>query len=699
MANVVSDFLGKYRVIDEIGRGRFSIIYRAEHPFLKKTVVVKLMRTDIFKGSEITQQLLDGIRKTSSIIHENISTIHDIGIDENQVYIVTDFFPGGNLYLWKNQQKHLGFLQISRLILECAEALDHIHSIGFIHGDIKPGNILITENGKAKLTDIGILNSVGSSGAISSDLSRSTPQYLSPEQAEGGNPTQFSDQYSLGIIAYELFTGNPPFLGATTLSIYLKHVREVPVSISQLNPLATPQVDAVIQKCLNKNPGDRYPDCQTFAKALLVSVQASEINKYNSLIQRINPALAIYDLATVRPLIDAALQVAPDEKATLDLLNNLQKHEVANQQYQNAHNSLNLARNSAKSLRNLHYPTEDTQNLLPRLAPLPMPLWRGIVIRLRTALFLAMTLGIIGILLGIAGTIYTSYLPSGNKEKATIVALARTSTPIPPTSTATATLTFTPTLTITPTATLTPIPTYVIGSTTIREKDGMEMVFVPAGKFSMGSKLGQDDEVPVHTVDLSAFWIDQTEITNKMYAQCEKAHICRPPSSIASFTRNSYYDNPEFSAYPVINVDWTQAKDYCGWAGGRLPNEAEWEKAARGTDARIYPWGDEIDLTYANYFGGPGDTEKVGSYSLGDSPYGAKDMAGNVWEWVSSQYKLYPYDKADGRENLKSDGARVLRGGSFYYHFDLARSSYRYWENPSRTNVDIGFRCVFNILH
>jgi formylglycine-generating enzyme required for sulfatase activity len=236
-----------------------------------------------------------------------------------------------------------------------------------------------------------------------------------------------------------------------------------------------------------------------------------------------------------------------------------------------------------------------------------------------------------------------------------------------------------------------------IGSTMISEKDGMVMVHVPAGEFTMGS-ISNSDEQPEHQVYLDAFWVDQTEVINAMYAQCVEDGDCTPPDSVKSYTHESYYGNSEFDNYPVIYVDWNQANEYCSWAGRRLPTEAEWEKAARGTDGRAYPWGENISCDYANYSDGNkycvGDTSAVGSYLDGASPYGALDMTGNAWEWVSSLYQDYPYDATDGREDLMASGSRVLRGGSWFnFNIYLLRSAYRLRIDPSNTLNNIGFRC------
>ncbi len=161
-------------------------------------------------------------------------------------------------------------------------------------------------------------------------------------------------------------------------------------------------------------------------------------------------------------------------------------------------------------------------------------------------------------------------------------------------------------------------------------KDGMTLLFVPAGAFTMGSAAGQPNENPVHSVSLAAFWIDQTEVTNELYAKCVQAGQCALPGSAPLDELN----NAKYAKHPVVSVDWEMANAYCAWVGRRLPSEAEWEKAARGTQAFTYPWGEGLDCAKANYQKScVGGTAPVGSYEQGKSPYGAYDMAGNALEW------------------------------------------------------------------
>ena len=260
-----------------------------------------------------------------------------------------------------------------------------------------------------------------------------------------------------------------------------------------------------------------------------------------------------------------------------------------------------------------------------------------------------------------------------------------------------------PLTTKTPTVTETsapPTPALGIGST-MTGNDGMILLYVPVGEFTMGGDNGADDEKPVHKVALDAFWIDKTEVTNAMYAKCVVDGICNTPSSTKSAMHDSYYGNPQFNNFPVVYVNWNMAKTYCEWAGRRLPTEAEWEKAARGTDGREYPWGNGSPYDSLLNMGTVGDTTEVGTFPEGASPYGALDMAGNVLEWVADWYakNYYSYLITSNPLGPASGTERVLRG----YPWESidggvvdVSSHVRTSSNPMDNSNVIGFRCAMD---
>ncbi len=204
----------------------------------------------------------------------------------------------------------------------------------------------------------------------------------------------------------------------------------------------------------------------------------------------------------------------------------------------------------------------------------------------------------------------------------------------------------------------------------------------------MGSDNGNSDERPIHRVYLDEFYIDKYEVTNAQYNKCVSAGACG---------QNTKYDGFTDPQQPVVGVNWSQADTYCSWAGKRLPTEAEWEKAARETDERTYPWGEGIDCSKANYYKcGHKKTKPVGSYPSGAGPYGAMDMAGNVWEWCSDRYDEKYYSKGPKRNPTgpASGKYRVLHGGSWNAYPNLLRSSNRTRNDPDNLSSSNGFRCA-----
>ena len=220
------------------------------------------------------------------------------------------------------------------------------------------------------------------------------------------------------------------------------------------------------------------------------------------------------------------------------------------------------------------------------------------------------------------------------------------------------------------------------------------MVLIPAGEFTMGSEQGDDDEQPVHRVFLDSFYMDTFEVTNGRFAKFVAAIQSEPPWGFAD------QETPLVHAeQPVRWVNWLEATGYCLWAGKRLPTEAEWEKAARGTDSRVYPWGNEPPTAAQAVFGLKEGTETVspiGNRDQGRSPYGVHDLAGNLYEWVADWYDeaLYtPNPTVDPRGPAEGT-AKVQRGGSYLNNPYRLRATFRTKSEPTEHAPNVGFRCA-----
>ena len=661
MNNLIGQSLGRYHIIEKLGEGGMAVVYKAYDTRLERDVAVKIIRSDLFGNAVIERMLKRFEREAKSMAklsHANIVKVHDFGEHEGSPYLVMELLSGGTL---KEQMgSPLPWQQAVSLLEPIARALAYAHSEGILHRDVKPANILITKTGEPVLTDFGIaklLETEDGNTLTGTGVGVGTPEYMAPEQGLGKEIDGRADVYALGIVLYELVTGHKPYSADTPLAVLLKQVND---------PLPEPRgfiaelpesVEKVLYKALAKDRADRYPSMQDFAIALRklhAGEQTSATPVEKPAISRTPSTADTGTYATVDQLASEILEPIPPAR-------------------KNAAEPV-----QAETIKESEKPAK--------------PAWLN-------AKTLGIALGGVAVVvmaIGAGSGWFSPKVPVATEAPAMAEAAATEAATAAPAATEAPAMTE---AAATEAATETPLG---IGTTMVSEVDGMTMVYVPAGEFLMGSVegVGNDDEHPQHTVYLDAYWIDQTEVTNAMYEKCVTDGMCTPPSNYSSYTRDSYYGNYEFANYPVIYMNWDQANKYCEWAGRQLPTEAQWEKAARGTDGRTYPWGNqEPTPNLANYGVIQGDATAVGSYTEGASPYGVLDMAGNVWEWVADWYGADYYASQSGWENPQGPQAgegRVLRGGSWYYFEYGLRSASRYWDVPTYTGSNGGFRCVLN---
>jgi serine/threonine protein kinase len=270
--------IGRYRILDELGRGATGIVYRAQDPAIGRIIAIKTIRlsdfTDETERDRLRERLFREAQSAGILSHPNIVTIYDIAEENGLAYIFMEYVDGPPLEKILNSQEVLGKDVALSIFRQTATALDYAHRKGIVHRDIKPANILIHEGALAKITDFGVAK-ILSQQMTQSGVMMGTPNYMSPEQVQGHAVDGRADQFSLAVIAYEILTGEKPFVADHLPSLLYRIVREDPVPPQRLNPTLGPQVEVVLRKALSKNAAERYPSCMEFIEALAVACSAN----------------------------------------------------------------------------------------------------------------------------------------------------------------------------------------------------------------------------------------------------------------------------------------------------------------------------------------------------------------------------------------------------------------------------------------
>jgi tRNA A-37 threonylcarbamoyl transferase component Bud32 len=266
------DTIGRYRIAGELGRGAMGIVYRATDPAIGRPVAIKTIRirdiNDTRHRDKLRERLFREARSAGVLSHPNIVTIYDMDEVDGLAYIAMAYVNGPTLEKILVSEKPLSGATMLRILRQAASALDYAHGRGIVHRDIKPANIMTDEDGAVKITDFGIAKITTASNMTETRTVVGTPNYMSPEQVQGLPIDGRSDQFSLAVIAYEILTGERPFMGEHLSTVVYKIVAEQPSDAQRINTTLTPQIDAVLKRGLAKKPEDRYPSCANFIGAL-----------------------------------------------------------------------------------------------------------------------------------------------------------------------------------------------------------------------------------------------------------------------------------------------------------------------------------------------------------------------------------------------------------------------------------------------
>jgi serine/threonine protein kinase/formylglycine-generating enzyme required for sulfatase activity len=687
---LVGQQVDHYRIIKHIARGGMADVYLAEDTNLQRRVAVKVLLELLAIDTQFVQRFQREAQIVAKLEHPNIVQVYGVGKTSLGLpYIAMQYIDGGSLRDKLKQlaqrNKLLTTEQALNITRQIALALSVAHQARIVHRDLKPGNVLIRPDGTPVLVDLGIAVVGGGPKLTQTGGIIGTPQYMSPEQVRGQPLDGRSDLYSLGIILYEMLTGTRPFEAEDSIAVMHQQAYEAPPPLRSLRPDLSLETLAIVETCLKKEPDARF-------------------QRADAIIDAIDQAL------------QAEVRHGPNPRAT-QVLTNLADSELLSR--------LSVVRaptDLPESTPSSSLPTPTTSR-----RSFPVPIWA--IITLFT--------------LAAAVVLFTLLQPSGDDESTPAAMIVDTAVPTETAETivivtqvvivATVTdsptiepeMTATPTTEAVPAATNTPIATPTTASAeTIVGQDGTAMRLIPEGGFLMGSTSAEVDqavalcrqnpdgdscaraeyvsEMPQHSVFISAFYMDVTEITNGQYKACVNGGDCNPPASGSGvYSRSNYYDQAQYANYPVVNVTWFDARDYCIWAGKRLPTEAEWEKAARGDDGRIFPWGNSFNSNRTNTQDrGTSAIQPVGQYSNGASPYGILDMTGNVWEyvadWFDPDYYASSPDQNPTGPTSSPTGQRVLRSGSYANFQHYARIANRGAVEPGTSTPFRGFRCVID---
>lgn len=274
--------IGKYEVKEKIGEGGFGIVYRARDPMLDREVAIKVLRADIASSPDFVERFRREARLAASMRHPNIATIIEVGEHEGRYFLVMDYLSGGSLDSYLEKMKPLSLMQTVELISPLADALDHAHSKGIIHRDVKPSNVILDEEGRPILTDFGLVKSLFEQNDTTTGIVLGTAEYMAPEQVLGKDLSPATDVYALGVIVYHMLIGKVPFSGNTPFEIQNGHVNQTPSNPSSINSNLPYQLDNILLKVLSKDPLARPKSAREFIselKSIVDEIENKELDE------------------------------------------------------------------------------------------------------------------------------------------------------------------------------------------------------------------------------------------------------------------------------------------------------------------------------------------------------------------------------------------------------------------------------------
>ncbi len=671
---MIGKTVSHYKILEKLGGGGMGVVYKAEDTKLKRTVALKFLPPDLTRDDESKVRFIQEAQAASALQHSNICTIHEVDeTEDGQLFIVMACYEGDTLKK-KMEQGPLEIENVVNIALQVGKGLSKAHEKGIVHRDIKPANVMITDGRVVKILDFGLAKLTGQTRITKTATTMGTIAYMSPEQSRGETVDQRTDVWALGVIIYQMVTGQLPFKGEYDQAVVYSILNDDPEPIDNLRTDVPAEIQEIVQKSLQKDVELRY--------------------------QRVGDIIGI--LEALKRKFDSGQLVTPDQK---------KEHRRKRKKYVYATLAVLIVSVIAVALfLRLGSKARRMNALLEQLHPMVEAAQFDEAFKLINDSGLALrNLKTKDLVVRLGGNLSIQTMPVG-----ALVTLARINSK--------------PDLSKGEDFSigLTPVVDHLLlaGEYLINLScEGMNslefLVQIDPGeslevnrtlleqKNEFSGMVRIDEGVNLDGQSIPAFLIDKHEVTNAEFLDFVTARgyneekfwpedmmiagVLTPwESAVQKFVDKTGISGPRFWSggrypegkenHPVVGISWHEAKAYCQWAGKNLPNWGQWWRAALGEKESTKPWGGDVRTTHLRANFGFRGTQPVGSYPLGVSLFGCFDMAGNVREWL-----------------LDSNADRKLRtvvGGSWKDPDYMFEYSHAESFDPDFASEDIGFRCV-----
>jgi serine/threonine protein kinase len=663
--------IGRHYVVERvIGQGGMGHVVKAVHDLTGQVVAIKTLSPHLAEDPGLRQRFIQEARTLASFDHPNLIPLYTFLEENGQFFLVMQFIDGQDLDSMFRGTRGLDLSFTVSVFYQTLDGLAYAHRHGVVHRDIKPANILVMQDGRVKLTDFGIARISGGNRLTKAGVPVGTVFYMAPEQVQGAEAEPRADLYAAGVSLFEVLTGRLPFEG-DDYAVRKGHVETPPPDPRIYRPDIPPELVNIIQKAMAKRPEERFQTAEAFRDALGLIAENMGYqdglpwdNEERPTIQEV-PAVVI-PTAQARPIpAGAVAQHTPQVKPPAPIPVAESRKRPENPPFQAASGSANaLTGQPVMAGHPAHPAVSPGSGSYPAAQKNSHP-------RAATA---------------------TPNHPYPTAEHA--ARSAKNNPPPQAYAASSAVLPKAPLFLSSP-----PVrPTHAAAPARILTRDGAEMILIRAGSFWMGHNKLDPDARPLRELYLNDYYVDRYPVTNELYQRFVSETGYPPPTHWWDPRKHNGLFYPlEQSTHPITNIRYEDALVYCQWAGKRLPTEAEWEKACRHTDQRLFPWGDHWQEGRAN-FGRP-STSPVNQFPQGQSPYGVFDLLGNVWEWVADWYTADAYRHLPPKNprGPAHGQYRIVRGGSHSDRPGTIHVITRGFRPPDLPGSSLGFRCAMDI--